>query len=266
MKPQTLSIVKISVQFHVWTLHVPYVNCTCHPYSHTGTPGESQVLDPGTQKDMLDPSSPEIASPSSLQGISVALKANSLGLDAQWLLWKSFCSGMASCMSLSADGEKDHSKVVLQGFFESSARTEGKLFRKKKLYCWKAWLYLSQNIYDPCMSIWDTKQLICKQQKLGYYRTSANIYNINLTREITISLAALSFHFYSKGKFPETAALFPCFTSLRFKKGLCISGKESFLPETSYISSLGFSSLNCFQSEQRFLCCLSFCVCLQSYN
>lgn len=68
-------------------------------------------------------------------------------------------------MSLSADGEKAHPKVVLQGFFESSARTEGKLFRKKIVYTVESgWLYLSQNIYDPCMSTWDTKQLICKQQ------------------------------------------------------------------------------------------------------
>lgn len=101
----------------------------------------------------------------SMAGISLAPKVNSLGLDAKRWLWKFFCSGNASCTFLSADGEKAHPKVVLQGFFESSPRADGKLFRKKNcLYCWKWSLYFSQNIYDPYMSNWDTKQLICKQQ------------------------------------------------------------------------------------------------------
>lgn len=147
MKPQTLSIVRE-------LFPVPCVNYTCHPYCHTGTPGESQGLDSGTENF----SSPETASPPSLHGWDRCSPKGKL------TLWKSFCSGTASCISLPADGEKAHPKV-LQGLFESSARTEGKLFKKIiSLCCWKWWLYLSQNIYDSCMSIWDTKQLICKQQ------------------------------------------------------------------------------------------------------
>lgn len=54
---------------------------------------------------------------------------------------------MASCMSLSADGEKAHPKVVLQGFFESSARTEARLFRKKIVYTVESDGYIFHKIF-----------------------------------------------------------------------------------------------------------------------